>query len=48
MRSSNVINFPVQPAESERPRVYRNEPCTILLFPRQDKFKAPDLLLAKP
>jgi len=32
MRQAKVVSFPAQPPESDRVRLYRDEPCTILSF----------------
>jgi hypothetical protein len=33
MEQTNVIVFPTEPPESDRLRLYRDEPCTILILP---------------
>jgi hypothetical protein len=32
MAQDNIIRFPTQPRESERLRLYRDEPCTVLFL----------------
>ena len=34
MRQANVVNFPAPPPENDRLRLYRDEPCTILVLSR--------------
>jgi hypothetical protein len=33
MDQTNVIVFPTEPLESDRLRLYRDKPCTILILP---------------
>jgi hypothetical protein len=35
MKQTNVIKFPLQPIEIDRLRLYRDEPCTILVLPKE-------------
>jgi hypothetical protein len=32
MRQLNVISFPAQPSDNDRLRLYREEPCSILVL----------------